>query len=126
MEAPSDTNMDIVPGAGTFSSMTGMMVTITDAMDIFEVQRDSEWQMMGWHIGATGGAAVYHRRGCTMCSTYAAHLMAAYNEGTVWLPNRMIGQAIEMAWPGILHNVGDMAEEWWKSKSNLSKERLKT
>ena len=91
-----------------------MAVPLADAADIFEVQRDSKWQMTGWHVDNAGGVAIYHHRGCTMCSTYAAHLMAAYGEGTVWLPNRLVGEVIETAFPSIICDVDDAAEDQWK------------
>ena len=75
MEAPSNTNMDVVPEMGMLSTTMTTVAPIVDTTDIFEGQRDSEWQMMGWHIGTAGGTTVYHCRGCTTCSTYAAHLM---------------------------------------------------
>ena len=72
-------------------------------------------QMTGWHISTAGGTAVYHCRGCTVYSTYAAHLMAAYDEGTIQLTNMVIiRHANKMAWPGILHNVDDVADQWWR------------
>ena len=111
MDAPCDTNMEVIPKTGMLSLTTMTMVPITDAADIFEVQRDSKGQMTGWHISITGGAAVYHHRGYTMCGIYAAHLMEAYEEGTVRLPNRVIGQAIEMAWPDILCNIDNVVDE---------------
>ena len=73
------------------------MAPITDAVDIFESKQDSEWQMTGWHVGTIGGAAIYHRRGCPTCGTYAAHLMAVYEKDAVKLPKKVIGQAINMA-----------------------------
>ena len=45
------------------------------------------------------------------CSAYAAHLMAAYGEGTVQLTNREIGEAVEMAWPSVIRDIDDAAEE---------------
>jgi len=110
MEAPNDTNMDIIPEPGTSSSTT-TVAPLADAADIFEVQKDSEWQMMGWHVDNVGGVAIYHRRGCTTCSTYAAYLMAAYGKGTVRLMNRQIGEAVETAWPSVICDIDDMVEE---------------
>jgi hypothetical protein len=60
MDAPNDTNMDIVPNVRTSSTKPTTVVPVTDAADIFESKQDSEWQMTGWHIGTAGGAAVYH------------------------------------------------------------------
>ena len=67
--------------------------------------------MTGWYVGTAGGATIYHQRGCPTCSTYAAHLMAAYEEDTVKLPKRVIGLAINMAWPDFVHDINDAADE---------------
>ena len=103
--------MDIVPDVRTSSAKTIMTAPITDTADIFESKWDSEWQMMGWHVGTTGGAAIYHRRGCPTCSTYTAHLMAAYEKDTVKLPKKVIGQAINMAWPDFVNDINNAANE---------------
>ena len=42
--------------------------------------------------------------------------MAAYGEGTVWLMNRQIGEAIETAWPSVIKDIDDAAEERWKKR----------
>jgi len=95
-------------------------------MDMFEVQRDSEWKMAGWHIGTMGGMVIYHPRGCTTCGTYAAHLMAVYEEGAIRLSNRIVGQAIKTAWLRFLCSINNGAEDQWQDTINLSKEILKT
>ena len=53
MDAPNDTNMDIVPDSRTLSTKTVMMASIMDAADIFKSRQDSEWQMTGWHVVTT-------------------------------------------------------------------------
>jgi len=40
--------------------MTMTTAPIMDATDIFKVQKNSEWKMMGWHVGTAGGTAIYH------------------------------------------------------------------
>ena len=107
------------------ATTTTTTVPIIDATDIFNVQRDSKWQMEGWHIGTAGDNAIHHCRGCTTCSTYAAHLMAAYEEGTVRLPNGVIGQAIEMAWPGFLHDINDAVDEHWQKHIQSLKREIR-
>jgi len=61
MDAPCDTNMDVVPKAKMSSATTTTMVLITNTTaDMFEVQRDSKWQMAGWHVGSRGTQTRVH------------------------------------------------------------------
>ena len=72
---------------------------IIDAANFFEVQQDSEWQMARWKADTLGGMAIHHRRGYDPCTMYATHLMAVFNDSSIRLPKKVVGEAIER--PGL-------------------------
>ena len=107
MDSPHNTNMDVVPNRGT----TSLSAATVNTADFFEVQQDSKWQMARWKANASGGTAIYHCRGCDPCMTYATHLMAVVKDGSIRLPKRVVGEAIEKAWPSLFHDVEDVEEK---------------
>ena len=59
----------------------------------------------------TSGTAIYHHRGYNPCAMYAAHLMAEFNDSSIKLPKKIVGEAIEKARPLLFHDVEDMEEK---------------
>jgi len=118
MASPHDTNMDVIPNQGTMSSL----MAAADTADFLEVQQDSEWQMARWKADTLGGMAIHHCRGCDPCTTYAAHLMAAFNDGSIRLPKKVVGKAIEKAWLSLFHDIEDMEEKRWQHCMRMLKD----
>ena len=110
MASPHDTNMDIVPNQGITSSS----IAAADTADFFEVQQDSKWKIARWKADTLGGMAIYHHRGYDPCAMYATHLMAAFNNGSIRLPKKVVGEAIEKAWPSLFCNIEDVEEKRWQ------------
>ena len=101
MPPPHDTNMDVIPNQRTTSSS----MAAADATDFFKVQQDSKWQMARWKANTLGGTAIYHHRGYDPCATYATHLMVAFNDSSIRLLKKVVGEAIEKAWPLLFHDI---------------------
>ena len=45
---------------------------------------------------------------------HATHLMAAFKDGSIKLSKRVVGEAIEKAWPSLFHDVEDTEEKQWQ------------
>jgi hypothetical protein len=89
------------------SSAMDLMKMIDDANRATAEPETDQWTVRGW----PKGLALFHTNSCRCCNEYVAHAINACKEPGFELPLQAIGDAVTMAWPGLMCDLENAARE---------------
>jgi hypothetical protein len=99
--------MDVDPSTSKPSTSSDLMKLIDNANHVTTVPEAEQWTIRGW----SKGLAMFHKNNCRWGSEYIVHAVHACKDEGMNLPRQVVGNAVAMAWPELMHDLERHAEE---------------